>query len=117
MNRKDAKNAKENSENLCVLCAFAVRLHCGSAMLWTLAEERLPKMTIALADAAGAARNPNQFQGGTMKVKTHKPNSVIWIIAFLLFLYGLVAFFVPLPYSGIAVLISAALLLLGTTVF
>jgi hypothetical protein len=52
-----------------------------------------------------------------MKVKTHRPNSAVWIIAFLLFLYGLVAFFVPLPYSGLAVLVSAALLLLGTTVF
>ena len=37
--------------------------------------------------------------------------------ALLLFLYGLVALISPLPYAGIVVLISAALLLLGTTVF
>lgn len=52
-----------------------------------------------------------------MKVKTHKPNSVIWIIAFLMFVYGLIALIAPLPYAGIVVLVSAALLLLGTTVF
>ena len=38
-------------------------------------------------------------------------------IAFLLFLYGLVALIAPVPYAGIVVLVSAALLLLGTTVF
>ena len=52
-----------------------------------------------------------------MNVKTHKPKSIIWIIAFLMFLYGLIALVAPLPYAGIVVLISAALLLLGTTVF
>ena len=52
-----------------------------------------------------------------MKVKTHKPNSAIWIVAFLMFLYGLIGFFYPLPFSYVVVLVSAALLLLGTTVF
>jgi len=53
-----------------------------------------------------------------MKVKTHKPNSVVWIIALVLFIYALIAPFLPLPsYSFLAMLVSAALLLLGTTVF
>ncbi len=52
-----------------------------------------------------------------MKVKTHKPNSAIWIVAFLMFVYGLIGLIAPLPFSGIVVLLSAALLLLGTTVF
>ncbi|MBI5303808.1 MAG: hypothetical protein HY868_16855 [Chloroflexi bacterium] len=51
-----------------------------------------------------------------MKVKTHKPNSVLWLIAFLLFVYSLASFFLPLPYSGPAMILSAALLLIGTTV-
>jgi hypothetical protein len=80
-------------------------------------EERLPKTDIGLAGGAGAMRNSTQFQGGRVKVKTHKPNSVIWIVAFLMFLYGLVALVAPVPYAGIVVLVSAALLLLGTTVF
>ena len=50
-------------------------------------------------------------------VKTHKPNSVVWIVAFLLFLYVLIGFFAPLPYVYIVALVAAALLLLGTTVF
>ncbi len=53
-----------------------------------------------------------------MKIKTHKPNSVIWIIALVLFLYALAgSFALPLPYSNLALIVSAALLLLGTTVF
>jgi fatty acid desaturase len=51
-----------------------------------------------------------------MKVKTHRPNSVIWLIAFVMFLYGLIALIAPLPYSYIVVLIATGLLLLGTTV-
>ncbi|MBI5652913.1 MAG: hypothetical protein HZC40_21065 [Chloroflexi bacterium] len=52
-----------------------------------------------------------------MKIKTHKPNATLWLIAFLLFVYALAAYFLPmLPYSGFAVILSAALLLIGTTV-
>lgn len=51
-----------------------------------------------------------------MKVKTHKPNSMLWLIAFLLFVYSIASMFLPLlPYSGPAMIFSAALLLLGTT--
>ncbi|MCX7839443.1 MAG: hypothetical protein N2559_08325 [Anaerolineae bacterium] len=51
-----------------------------------------------------------------MKVKTHRPNSVIWLVAFVMFLYGLIALISPLPYAYIVVLIAAALLLIGTTI-
>ena len=47
-----------------------------------------------------------------IKVSTHKPNPKLWLVALVLFIYGLTG----LPYSGVGPLISAALLLLGTTV-
>lgn len=53
-----------------------------------------------------------------MKIKTHKPQSLIWLIALGLFIYALVGLFaLRLPYGDLALIVSAALLLLGTTVF
>ncbi len=52
-----------------------------------------------------------------MKIKTHKPNPTLWLIAFLLFVYALVSPFLPLPsFSSAATLLSAGLLLIGTTI-
>lgn len=52
-----------------------------------------------------------------MKIKTHKPNPTLWLIAFLLFVYALVAPFLPFPsLSSAATVFSAGLLLIGTTV-
>ena len=47
-----------------------------------------------------------------IKVSLHKPSPTLWIVALVLFVYGLTG----LPYSGVALIISSALLLLGTTV-
>jgi hypothetical protein len=47
-----------------------------------------------------------------IKLSTHKPNRSLWLVALVLFVYGLTG----LPYGGIALIVSAALLLLGTTV-
>ncbi len=46
-----------------------------------------------------------------MKLSLHKPDRTLWIISFVLFVWGIL----PLPLSGIALILSAALLLLGTT--
>ena len=46
-----------------------------------------------------------------MRVRTHNPSPTIWTIALILFIYGLL----PLPYAGFAIIVSALLLLLGTT--
>ena len=51
-----------------------------------------------------------------MKIKTHKPNATLWLIAFLLFIYSLATIFVPLPRTGYEMVLSAALLLIGTTI-
>lgn len=51
-----------------------------------------------------------------IRVSTHKPKPGLWLIAFVLFLYGLLGGFVfILPFASFAILASAALLLLGTT--
>jgi hypothetical protein len=47
-----------------------------------------------------------------MRVRTHNPSPTIWIIGLILFIYGVL----PLPYSGLAIIVSALLLLIGTTV-
>ncbi len=46
-----------------------------------------------------------------IRVSTHKPDNKLWLVALILFIWGLL----PLPLSGIALILSAALLLLGTT--
>jgi hypothetical protein len=55
-------------------------------------------------------------KGGKVKIKisTHKPNSMLWLIALLLFIYALLP--LALPYQFVALLLSAGLLLLGTTI-
>ncbi len=45
-------------------------------------------------------------------ISTHKPNPTLWLVALILFIYA----FLPLPYSSVAMIISALLLLLGTTI-
>ena len=53
-----------------------------------------------------------------VKISTHKPKSVVWLVAFLLFIYALIALLLArLPFWDVAVFVSAGLLLLGTTVF
>jgi hypothetical protein len=53
-----------------------------------------------------------------MTVKTHKPNSVVWNIALVLFIYVLIGFLlVRFPLPDVAIFVSAVILLLGTTVF
>jgi len=47
-----------------------------------------------------------------IRLNTHKPSTTFWIVALVLFLYGVVG----LPYGFFALAISSALLLLGTTV-
>jgi len=47
-----------------------------------------------------------------IRINTHRPNPALWLVALVLFIYGIVG----LPYGGIALILSAALLLLGTTV-
>ncbi len=46
-----------------------------------------------------------------MRLHLHAPNRTLWMISFVLFIWGLL----PLPLSGVALILSAALLLLGTT--
>lgn len=46
-----------------------------------------------------------------LSVNTHKPDSTLWLVAMILFIWGVL----PLPLSAIALILSAALLLLGTT--
>jgi hypothetical protein len=57
-----------------------------------------------------------ESQGAKMKIKTHKPNTTLWLIAFLLFIYSLATIFMPLPRTGYEMVLSAALLLIGTTI-
>ena len=47
-----------------------------------------------------------------IKLSTHKPNRTLWIVSLALFVYGITG----LPYSDVALIVSSALLLLGTTV-
>jgi hypothetical protein len=47
-----------------------------------------------------------------MRIRTHNPRPEMWIVALVLFIYGIL----PLPYSGLAIIVSALLLLLATTV-
>lgn len=54
-----------------------------------------------------------------MKIKLHRPKRGLWNLALLLFILGVVAYFVPL-LSGLAFYLfvaSSALLLLGTWIF
>ena len=46
-----------------------------------------------------------------IEISTHKPNMLLWLIALLLFIWGLF----PLPYVDLALVVSAGLLLAGTT--
>ncbi len=46
------------------------------------------------------------------RIATHSPSPTLWIIALILFIYGIL----PLPYSGLALIVSALLLLLATTI-
>jgi hypothetical protein len=54
-----------------------------------------------------------------MKAKLHRPKRGLWNLALLLFILGLVAYFLPLvnPFAFYAAAFSAALLLLGTWIF
>jgi hypothetical protein len=56
-----------------------------------------------------------------MKIKLHRPNRNLWIVALALFVAGIVGSFVSIPLlSAVAfylVALSAVLLLLGTWVF
>lgn len=47
-----------------------------------------------------------------LRLNTHKPNPTLWIVALVLFLYGLL----QLPYGSVMIMLSAFLLLLGTTI-
>ncbi len=47
-----------------------------------------------------------------IRVSTHKPNVTLWLISLILFVWGILS----LPYAGLALIVSAALLLLGTTI-
>ncbi len=47
-----------------------------------------------------------------MRIRTHNPSPTLWIIALILFIWGIL----PLPYSFLALIISALLLLLATTI-
>lgn len=49
-----------------------------------------------------------------IKVSTHKPNSMLWFIALLLFIYALLPLALPFQYAAMPA--SAGLLLLGTTI-
>jgi hypothetical protein len=54
-----------------------------------------------------------------MKIKLHKPKQTVWTLALILFAAGLAAIYIPglalLSYP--LVVLSAALLLLGTSLF
>ncbi|MCP4544167.1 MAG: hypothetical protein GY832_44210 [Chloroflexi bacterium] len=56
-----------------------------------------------------------------MKIKLHRSNRNLWIVAMVLFVVGIVGSFVSIPLLSAAafylVALSAALLLLGTWVF
>jgi hypothetical protein len=53
-----------------------------------------------------------------MKIKLHRPQSNLWVIALLLFILGMVGTFLRLPILGAFAFqligLSAALLILGT---
>jgi hypothetical protein len=53
-----------------------------------------------------------------LKIRLHRPKRVLWNLALLLFVLGLVGSYVAIPilsgYAFYLVVISAALLLLGT---
>ena len=55
-----------------------------------------------------------------MKIKLHKPKRGLWNVALLLFILGLVGAFMAIPilsqFALYLVVISAALLLLGTCI-
>jgi hypothetical protein len=55
-----------------------------------------------------------------MKIKLHKPRQSVWIVSLVLLILGLVATFVSVPilsqYAFLLIVLSAALLLLGTWV-
>ena len=46
-----------------------------------------------------------------IKINTHKPNQLLWFACLLLFVIGLL----PVMYADLGLVVSAALLLLGTT--
>jgi hypothetical protein len=46
------------------------------------------------------------------RISTHSPSPTLWIVALILFIYGVL----PLPYSTLALIVSALLLLLATTI-
>ncbi len=46
-----------------------------------------------------------------IRITTHKPNQMLWLVCLLLFVIGLL----PVMYADLALVVSAALLLLGTT--
>ena len=54
------------------------------------------------------------LEGGPVKIKinTHKPNTTLWIVCAVLFVVGLL----PLTFADLALVGSAGLLLLGTTI-
>lgn len=54
-----------------------------------------------------------------MKVKLHRPKQGIWTVALILFIVGVAAPYLPIvsSFAYALVLLSAALLLLGTWLF
>ncbi len=46
------------------------------------------------------------------RIRTHNPNPTVWLIALVLFIYGIL----PLPASTVALILSAFLLLIATTI-
>jgi hypothetical protein len=56
-----------------------------------------------------------------VKIKLHRPNRNLWIVAVILFIAGVVGSFISIPLLSAVtfylVALSAALLLLGTWVF
>ena len=54
-----------------------------------------------------------------MKIRLHKPKRGLWNVALLLFVLGVVAQSLPIvvPFAFYLILLSAALLLLGTWAF
>ena len=47
-----------------------------------------------------------------IKINTHKPNTTLWVVCAVLFVVGLL----PLTFADLALVGSAGLLLLGTTI-
>ncbi|HEX7587551.1 MAG TPA: hypothetical protein VF478_04480 [Anaerolineae bacterium] len=46
-----------------------------------------------------------------ISINTHKPNTVLWLVALLFFVWGLF----PVDYHDLGFVVSAVLLLAGTT--